>query len=100
MSIEARNIGPNGECVIESTVSLKKADLLTWDRWHRLSRDYLEEAQSQIKLSALATSYGDKVLSFCDWFDSTLDTFHIQELNELRELQVRYIKASDSSADT
>ena len=99
MSIDANNIGRDGKGVVETTVSLKKADLMTWDRWHPLSRDYLENAPGQIKLSALAASYGDKVLSFYNWFDSALNEFHAQDLNELKDLQERYalIKASGSA---
>lgn len=97
MSIEAKNIGPGGQCSIESTVSLKKDDLLTWNRWHRLSREYLEIAPSQIGLSSIADTYGDKVLSFYSWFDSTLDDFHSQDLGSLKQLQEQHA-AVDSPA--
>lgn len=96
MSIEAKNFGPNGQCAIESTVSLRTGDLLAWGRWHRLSVEYLEQAPEQIKLSSIAASYGDRVLSFYAWFDSTLDDFHAQDLEELKRLQERYAEIQGS----
>jgi hypothetical protein len=90
MSVEAKKIGPNGQCSIESTVTLRKDSLLEWSGWHKISAAYLETAPDQLKLSTIAIEYGDKVLSFYKWFDSTLDDFHSQDLIELQELQDRY----------
>jgi hypothetical protein len=100
MSFGMKNIGPGGQCVIESTVSLTKDDLLAWDRWHRLSREYLESSPSHIKLSSIAATYGDKVLSFYSWFDATLDEFHSKDLSELKKLQLQHAALEASGGET
>lgn len=100
MSIEVKPTGPNGERTIESTVSLKKPDLSTWSRWSQLSLEYLEDAPNEIKLSDLAESYGQKILSFYEWFDSALDDFHANDLSELSELQLRHAEIEASQRET
>jgi hypothetical protein len=81
---------------IETTISLDKEKLLTWDKWSSRGRLFLNEQEERIKLSDLSEEYGNKIHNLYQWFHEKLHKYHSKELKELDRLQKLYKQMTET----
>ena len=74
----------------ESTISLEAEKLVSWSRWSASSKSFLAKQSKNIKISALAAPYGEKINSLYEWLDAKLLKHHAGDLKHLEKLQTEY----------
>lgn len=91
MSINVTKIENSIAQDLTTAVTIDKQAILTWNNWTKLSKDYLSNAAEQIPISSISTPYGEKILSFYQWFDSKLEKYHKPEIDEFTKLRKEYL---------
>jgi hypothetical protein len=73
----------------ETFISLNCAELLSWRRWSKQSRDYLLGAGDSLRLRDVLNPYQTMIADLSNWFLSELCRIHRQELDEFIGLHVQ-----------
>jgi hypothetical protein len=93
MSLSITRIPETNSHDMVSTVSIDKEKLLTWSSWTKPSLSFLAAADEEIRISRISTSYGERVVAFSDWFDTTLEKHHGSDIEAFEKPQKEYVLA-------
>lgn len=98
-TINIKNTGRIDSNSINASVHINKNKIIQWEKWTKPSQAYLSNAPSEIKISDIAKSYGEKISDFHNWFDLRINKHHSNDLSQLESLenQMRLVTATTST---
>ena len=70
----------------ESSIKLEKSELLEWDGWKNIAKEYMEELPEKFSLLKLMTEYKTIVISFYNWFYREQQEYHKAEFEEFNKM--------------
>jgi hypothetical protein len=70
------------------TVTLSKVELLGFEKWSPLAKQFLAGQPDEIDILDVATTYRNKVMAFTNWFLWREREIYAEELSRLREKEV------------
>ncbi|HRI85178.1 MAG TPA: hypothetical protein PK536_06995 [Ignavibacteria bacterium] len=70
----------------ESSIKLEKSELLEWDGWKKIAKEYLKELPEKFSLLILMTDYKTTVINFYNWFYQEQQEYHKAEFEEFNIL--------------
>ncbi|MGG0730793.1 hypothetical protein [Bacillus paramycoides] len=72
------------------SIYLAKKNLVSWDKWAKNARIYLDKQEDKIVLLELVHEYTKNVMGFQTWFKKKQNEIHSEAMKELEELEKEY----------
>lgn len=92
LSMSYTKIEETGQFKAESNANLKKQDLLKWDKWSKIGKQYLLTRPDEFSISSFCIEYGDKILGLYSWFEKELYNHHQKDYEALVNAQKEFEK--------
>lgn len=90
LPIAGASISFSAESGTKHSIYLAKKNLVSWDKWAKNSRIYLDKQDDNISLLKLVHEYTKNVIEFQTWFKERQNEIHSEAMNELKKLEKEY----------